>query len=488
MLEATTVKGDGRRDATKAETGARIKEAFERLKANRWRMAAASAQERIARLVSLRHAILRRRGELEEALRADYRKPSAEAELTELQPVLAEIKHTIKHLRHWMEPVPVSSPPTLFGTRSMLRYEPKGVVLLLSPWNYPFNLLLAPLVSAIAAGNCVMCRPSDKVPATSRFVASLLQEVFPENEVAIFTGPSWIATLMLELPFDHVMFTGSTRIGRDVMAAASKHLASVTLELGGQCPVVIDETADVEAAAERVVWGKYLNAGQTCVAPNHVFVHESRATEFIEVAKRTVAQRYGGTEDERRKSEDLCRIVDPGSVRKLHDLIERSVAAGATLEIGGVHDVEERYLAPTILSGVKDGSPIMQDEIFGPVLPILSYRNLDDVLGSIRSRGKPLALYVFSSDRSSVERILAGTTAGGSVVNNVILHLANPELPFGGVGESGLGSYHGFYGFKNFSHERAVLVQGRPALLGMFYPPYTRKVRRAIGLVTRFFS
>jgi aldehyde dehydrogenase (NAD+) len=485
MLEVTPQKGQGKGSTDREDVGAKIREVFEEQRARRWEVATTTAGERIARLGRLRDAIRRRQSELHAAMREDFRKPAAEVDLTELQPVLFEIAHAVKHLRSWMKPVQVGAPPTLIGTQSMLRYEPKGCVLILSPWNYPFNLMLSPLVAAIAAGNTVMARPSDKVPRTSHLMASLVEEVFPRHEVAMFTGPSSIANTMLDLPFDHMLFTGSTRIGRQVMAAAAGHLASVTLELGGQSPVVVDESADVEAAAKRIVWGKYLNGGQTCVAPNHVFVHESVATRFVEAARRAIEHAYGPTEEARRKSEDFCRIVDKATARKLVELIDRSVAAGAKLEIGGVSDVEERYLAPTILSGVTDGSPIMEAEIFGPIMPVLPYRAVDDVLASIRRRGKPLAMYIFSTNRDAIDRLVAGTSAGGTVINNVIIHLANPELPFGGVGESGMGSYHGIHGFKAFSHERAVMLQGRPALARLFYPPYVPRVRRGIDLLTR---
>jgi aldehyde dehydrogenase (NAD+) len=467
---------------------ARIRETFERQRAHRFALAQTSAEQRIEKLERLRRAILDRQAELRSVLHADYRKPAAEADLTELQPVLGEIAHTIEHLRKWMAPARVTTPVHLFGTRSYVRYEPLGCVLLLAPWNYPFNLLMCPLLAAVAAGNTVMLRPSDKVPQTSRFMARLLADVFPEEEVASFVGPSSIANAMLELPFDHVFFTGSERVGKQVMAAAAKHLASVTLELGGQSPVVVDETADLEASAQRIVWGKFLNAGQTCVAPNHVFVHASKADAFVAAAKRYVARHYGESEAARKASPDLCRIVDPPSLSRLVDAIDRTVKAGATLEMGGEHDASERYLAPTILSGVRDDHAIMEAEIFGPVLPVLVYRDVEEVLASIRKRGKPLAMYVFSESPANVERLVGGTTAGGTVINNCVLHLANPELPFGGVGASGQGNYHGWYGFRTFSHERAVMEQGRPATIKLFYPPYGPRVMKAISVLTRWLS
>ncbi len=488
MTSATATQADNRSSARQPDVRARIREVFEAQRAHRWVLAQTTAEQRIRKLERLRDAILARKEELRSALHADYRKPAAEADLTELQPVLGELGHTIKHLRKWMAPVRVPTPMHLLGTKSWIRYEPRGSVLLLSPWNYPFNLLMCPLIAAVAAGNTVMLRPSDKVPTTSRFMATLLADVFPDEEVASFVGPSSIASFMLELPFDHIFFTGSKRVGKQVMAAAAKHLASVTLELGGQSPVVVDETADIELAAQRLVWGKFLNAGQTCVAPNHVFVHESKAHEFVEAAKRYVTKHYGETEVTRKSTEDFCRIVDTASVARLVESIDRTVAAGAKLEIGGAHDASERFLAPTILSDVKDSHPVMNTEIFGPIMPVLAYRDLGEVFESIRKRGKPLAMYVFSESRANIERLIAGTSAGGTMINNCILHLANPDLPFGGVGASGQGSYHGFHGFKACSHERAVMEQGTPATIKLFFPPYVPKVRKAIDMLTRWLA
>lgn len=488
MTTASTPQVDGKTSGRELDLRARIRDAFEAQRAHRWVLAATTAEQRIEKLERLKAAMLDGRDELRRALHADFRKPAAEVDLTELQPVLGEIGHTVKHLKKWMTPVRVPTPPHLFGTRSFIRYEPRGSVLLLAPWNYPFHLLMSPLVGAVAAGNTVMLRPSDKVPTTSRFMARLLAGVFPEREVASFVGPSSIASAMLELPFDHVFFTGSERVGKQVMAAAAKHLASVTLELGGQSPVVVDESADIELAAQRLVWAKFLNAGQTCVAPNHVFVHESKARELVEAAKRYVQKHYGETDTERRASPDLCRIVDAPSLGRLVETIERTVSAGAKLEIGGTSDAAERFLAPTILSGVKDDHPVMDAEIFGPVLPVLAYRSLDEVIESIRKRGKPLAMYVFSESSHNVERLLAATSSGGTVINNCVIHLANPDLPFGGVGASGQGSYHGFHGFRTFSHERAVMEQGRPGTVKLFFPPYGPRVRRAVDLLTRWLA
>jgi aldehyde dehydrogenase (NAD+) len=447
---------------------------------NRWRVARTGARERAAKLERLAAAIAAQRGGIAAAAYADFRKPAAEVEISEIHPVLAEITVTMRHLEAWMRPRPVPTPLLLAGTTSEVRSEPRGVALIMAPWNYAFSLVVAPLVAAVAAGNCAILKPSEKTPATSAFLKRFVAEVFDEAEVAVVEGGAEAAEALLALPFDHVFFTGGTRIGRAVMAAASRHLASVTLELGGKSPTIVDETADVRAAAERVVWGKFLNAGQTCVAPDYVLAHASRAAEFVAEARRALDARYGSAGAARAATGDYCRIVDAAHFARLADVLERSVAAGAVVEAGGERDALERYLAPTILSGVTFDSPVMEEEIFGPILPVLSYTDLDAALERLRTLGKPLALYVFSRSRSAVEYILANTTAGGTAVNATMLHYGNPYLPFGGVGASGNGSYHGVNGFRAFSHERAVLRQRGPSLARFLSPPY-RGLIHAIG-------
>lgn len=464
----------------------RLREVFDSQKAKRWKMAQSTASERIARLVALRNALWARREGFHQAIHADFGKNPAETDLTEIFPVLAEINHTVKHLKSWMKPTRAGRPWALLGTHSEVRYEAKGLVLVLSPWNYPVNLLLNPVVAAIAAGNCVIAKPSSKVPHTARFLKDFFSETFPEDEVALFEGDSQVADALLEFPFDHIFFTGSPRIGKVVMAAAAKHLASVTLELGGKSPVIVDPSADLRKVAERVCWGKFVNAGQTCVAPDYMLLHESLKESFLREARKVLESRYGVTEDQRKTSPDYCRAVSSGHLAGLIRVLDASVAAGARIEIGGVTDPDQRYLSPTILTGVHRDSPIMEEEIFGPILPVLTYSSLDEALELVRSREKPLALYVFASDRAVVDKVLSGTTAGGTCVNSVMLHVANPDLPFGGVGNSGMGSYHGIFGFQSLSHPRAVLRQGWLDSLKFFYPPYTASLKRRILLAMKY--
>ncbi|CAM3386480.1 aldehyde dehydrogenase family protein [Corallococcus sp. ZKHCc1 1396] len=463
----------------------RIRAVFEAQRANRWNLSRSTTAERIARLRKLREAIIQRRAQLAEAIHQDFRKPAMEVELTEIHPTLEELNHTVKHLKGWMKPKRVATPLTLKGASSHVRYEAKGVVLILSPWNYPFQLLVAPLIAAIAAGNAVMFKPSEKTPHTSRFLAQLTRDLFPENEVAAFEGGADVAEALLQHPFDHFFFTGNPNIGRKVMAAATKYLSSVTLELGGKSPVIIDESANLTATAEALAWGKFINAGQTCVAPDYIYVPASRQQAFLEAFKAVLTRFYGTTEEERQASPDLARVVDPAAWKRLKEVLDRTVAAGARLETGGTADGPSRYISPTVLSGVTKAMPIMEGEIFGPVLPVLTYERREEVYAHINEGGKPLALYVFSQDSKMVEEVLQHTTSGGVVVNNVLIHVANPNLPFGGVGMSGLGNYHGHYGFKTFSHERAVMVQWMKSLASVFFPPYRGKTQEWASRATR---
>jgi len=479
-MASTVGPADRSVSSTGADVAAEAARIFAAQQRNRWRVARSGARERSATLERLAAAIAAQRVGIATARYADFRKPAAEVELTEIHPVLAEIKVAARNLEAWMRPRPVRTPLLLAGTSSEVRSEPRGVVLILAPWNYAFSLVVAPLVAAVAAGNCAILKPSEKTPATSAFLKRFVAEVFDEAEVAVVEGGVEAAEALLALPFDHVFFTGGTRIGRTVMAAAARHLASVTLELGGKSPTIVDETADVRAAAERVVWGKFVNAGQTCVAPDYVLVHASRAAEFVAEAKRALDARYGPAGPGRAATADYCRIVDAGHFARLADVLDRSVAAGAHVEAGGERDEGERYLAPTILSGVTFDSPMMEEEIFGPILPVLSYTDLDTALERLRALGKPLALYIFSRSEPAVEHILANTTAGGTAVNATMLQYGNPHLPFGGVGASGHGSYHGIHGFRTFSHERAVLRQRGPSLARFLFPPY-RGLIHAIG-------
>ncbi len=371
----------------------------------------------------------------------------------------------------------------MLTTRSWIRYEPRGVVLIIAPWNYPFNLSIGPLISAIAAGNSAVIKPSEHAPHTSALVRQMLSELFAEEEVAVFEGAVETATELLATPFDHIFFTGSPAIGKIVMKAAAEHLSSVTLELGGKSPVIIDESANLRDCAEKIAWGKYSNVGQTCIAPDYLFTPESIKESFIKELKRAIEKRYS---KEPQLSRDYARIISLRHHQRLEDLLKQSVEQGARVEIGGVSNHAQRYFAPTVLSNVTPEHPVMKEEIFGPLLPIITYQKLPEAIDLINAGEKPLALYIFSRDKKNIDYILNNTSSGGVCINEVLLHFLQVNLPFGGVNHSGMGNSHGFYGFRAFSHERAILKHHRWSPLKLLYPPYTPTVQRLIKLILKY--
>ncbi|MBD5606791.1 MAG: aldehyde dehydrogenase family protein [Candidatus Eremiobacteraeota bacterium] len=443
------------------------------------------AAYRKLQLERLERAILRRRGEIEAALLADFRKPREETAYSELIVTLAELRHAKANLAAWMRPAPVATSLSTFGSKAEIRYEPKGVALIMAPWHYPFQLTIAPLVAAIAAGCRAIVRPSEKAPATRDVLARIVADAFEPHDVALARGEVDVAERLLAFPFDHFFFTGGTAVGKIVMKAAAEHLASVTLELGGKSPCIVDASADLAWAAKRIAFGKFYNGGQTCVAPDYVLVHERVERPFVARLRAAIAAMYGADEAARKATPDFARIVDDGHFRRVAGLIDETVRGGATVECGGVTDAAERYVAPTVLANVAFDAPVMREEIFGPVLPVLTYRSLDDALAQINARPKPLALYVFSTKSAVADRVIDATSAGGTLVNDTVLHFAHPNLPVGGVGESGNGNYHGHCGFRAFSHERAVMRQSKATLAPMLAPPYTRATRSILALLER---
>jgi aldehyde dehydrogenase (NAD+) len=449
---------------------------------NRWNVSKTNYKERRVKLQSLKAEILRRREDIKLAMFNDFKKPYAESELTEIHPVLEELNFAIKHLKNWMKPKKVTTPIVLIGSRSELHYEARGVVLILSPWNYPFSLLLNPMIAAIASGNCVIARPSEKTPHTGKILKEIIDSVFSPLEIVLVLGEVNIAEQLLELPFDHIFFTGSIAVGKKVMAAAAKNLASVTLELGGKSPVIIDREVDLEMAVSRLVWGKYMNGGQTCVAPDYLFIPEELKERFLNLFTKQIKKNYGETSSERLLNPDYARLIDSGSFRRLTAKIQGEKSLLGDEVLG-----DQNYLPPTVLE-TSLNTPIMEDEIFGPILPVLTYKKIDEVINHIRSGTKPLALYIFSKQKDFIKYVLSSTTSGGAVINHVVLHLANPNLPFGGVGHSGQGSYHGHFGFKAFSHEKSVLIQGRFTLTSLYFPPYSKWLSKASFKFLRLFE
>ena len=466
----------------------RIHQIFRAQQANRAIIRHTTAAQRAAKLVRLQTAIKTREAAIRAAMFQDFRKSPTEVDITEIYAALVEIKDAIHNVESWMRPKRVPTPMSLAGTKSAIHYEPKGVVLIIGPWNYPFQLCIAPLVAAIAAGNCAIVKPSELTPHTSRVLAELIGDVFDAAEIAVVEGGVAESTELLSLPFDHFFFTGSTRVGRIVAEAAAKHLASSTLELGGKSPCVVDDSAELHTTARRIAWGKFVNAGQTCIAPDYVMVSERRRDALVDELDNAIAELYGASDDARKQSPDLCRVIDDRNFARLIKLLDETIARGAKLAIGGQRDAGQRYIAPTVLTNVSPDSAAMAEEIFGPILPVLTYKSLEEVAPFITARDKPLALYVFGEDRARVDSVIDATTAGGTCVNTTVIHFANPNLPFGGVGASGSGNYHGIYGFKAFSHERAVLRQGRIDVLQTVYPPYGPKVARMLKWMFKLFT
>ena len=412
------------------------------------------------------------------ALEADLRKPALEAYATELGFVKGEIAHTLAHLPKWMRPEKVRTPIKAqllnFRAKSRIHREPVGVVLIIGPWNYPFQLLLAPLIGALAAGNCAILKPSEITPRCSAVVAELIPRYLDPDGVRVIEGGVAETTALLEQKFDHIFFTGSTTVGRVVAQAAAQHLTPVTLELGGKSPCIVDREVDLEVAARRIVWGKFFNAGQTCVSPDYVLVDKQLESTLLEALTRTIHEFYG---DDPQNSPDLARIV---SVRHQERLIE--FFKDGDVVVGGTADGADRYVAPTVLKNVSLDAPVMSDEIFGPILPVIPVDDMDEAIRFVNARPKPLALYVFSRDSFAARKVLDNTSSGGACVNDTISHLMDPNLPFGGVGDSGMGAYHGRYSFEVFSHRKSVLDRATWIDLKLRYPPFGGS---ALGLIRR---
>ncbi|WP_317202956.1 aldehyde dehydrogenase family protein [Janthinobacterium sp.] len=444
----------------------------------RWRVS--SARERIDRIVRLRAAMMARREAFYAAFAQDYRKSPTEVEVSELLPVMDEMRHAIGQLKRWMKPRKVWPTGTMLGTHAWVQYQPRGRVLIIAPWNYPLGLCFGPLVSALAAGNTAIVKPSEMTPAVSALMASIIAEVFLAAEVAMFEGGLATSQALLALPFDHIFFTGSPAVGKVVMAAAARHLSSVTLELGGKSPTIVDESANLALAAETLMWGKFLNNGQTCVAPDYVYVHESVKSGFIAACRKVLAARYGATPAEQQSNPDLTRIVNRRHTERVAALLADAVAGGAVVHAGGVVDVANCYIAPTLLGQVPAGAAILHEEIFGPLLPIVGYTDLEDVIAAINAGPKPLALYVWSRRQENIDALLGRTSSGGACVNHCVAQFAHGNLPFGGVNNSGIGSAHGAFGFRAFSHERGVMRSSPLMLIKLFFPPYSKNRQRLV--------
>lgn len=406
-----------------------------------------------------------------EALHKDLGKPRMEGYAAEVSDAAAGIRLAQKQLKSWMKPERVSTNLTAMPGKSRVHREPLGVVLVIAPWNYPFSLCINPLVGALAAGNCAVVKPSEMAPETSALLSQLLPQYVDASAVRVIEGAIPATTELLAQPFDHIFYTGNGQVGRIVLEAAAKHLTPVTLELGGKSPCIVDEHVDLDVAVKRIAWGKFYNCGQTCVAPDYVLVHKAIHGQFVDALKRTIVDFWGA---DPQKSKDLGRIVNARHHRRLVSLMQ----SGGRIVSGGQYDEGDRYIAPTLLAEVDEQAPIMQEEIFGPLLPIFAVDSIEQAIAFANARPKPLALYLFSNSKTSLQKVLSQTSSGGFVQNHVMLHLTVPGLPFGGVGPSGMGAYHGRHSFETFSHRKAVLLKPTSLDASFMYPPYTESKER----------
>ena len=453
----------------------RIPEIVQALREGFRRGVVRDVESRRGQLQQLRALFVEQEDRLIDALVADVGKPRIEAYISEIAFTINEIDHTLGRLVAWTKPTKVKVPLTSKPGRATLRPEPLGTVCIIAPWNYPVQLLFAPLVPALAAGNTAVLKPSEVTPSVSALVEELVPKYFDASAVAVVTGAVDETTALLEQRFDHIFYTGNAKVARVVMRAAAEHLTPVTLELGGKSPAIVAADANIEVTAKRIAWAKFLNAGQTCVAPDYVLVEASVEDQLVAALAAAVTTFYGS---DPRQSNDYARIVNERHHDRLMKLLDGR-DYDATV-IGGTGDRTSRYLAPTILAGVKPDAAVMEDEIFGPILPVLTVGDVDEAIRFVNDRDKPLALYAFSSDDDTLEHVVANTSAGGVTLNHAVLHLAVPDLPFGGVGQSGMGSYHGKSGFDTFSHFKAVLDKPTRPDPALMYPPYTNLKKKII--------
>jgi aldehyde dehydrogenase (NAD+) len=434
-----------------------IQRVFTLQQEHQWQMKATSAEERKTRLQKLKAAVEAHGDEIVAAVQQDTRKPENEIRMTEVGGVIANIQRNIDNLEEWMKPVEVV--PSMNGDdKARIIYEARGVCLILGPWNFPLGLALGPLAAAVAAGNCCIVKLSDLCPATASVAAKIISAAFDESEVALFEGDVDMATSLLELPFNHIFFTGSTRVGKLVMAAAAKNLATVTLELGGKSPVIVDEGADIKKVAADLAAAKQFNGGQACISPDFLLIREEQKDSLIKEFQARVKENLY-TEDGEIRKENISQIVNEQNFARIKGLFDDALAKGAQVAVGGVLEEADRTIHPTLLTDVTPDMLIMQEEIFAPIVPVMTYENLDDAVAYITSRDKPLALYVYSDDQDNIDKVLSNTSSGGVTINGFFSHYLENQLPFGGVNQSGMGSYHGVFGFKTFSHERGVYIQ-----------------------------
>jgi aldehyde dehydrogenase (NAD+) len=475
-------------DTDNAMVKKQIDEVFSAQKSQALKMRNSTSLLRIALLKKLLEWINQNQEDIRRAVHADFKKPYPEIDVSEIYVVTSEIKHAIKHLEGWMKSKKVPTPLTMLGSKSYIQYEPKGTTLIIAPWNYPFNLALGPLVSALSAGCTVVIKPSEMTPHTSALIRRLVEETFDKSLVAVFEGEIEVSQLLLAKPFDHIFFTGSPAVGKIIMKAAAEHLSAITLELGGKSPAIIDSKTDISDAAEKVVYGKFLNCGQTCIAPDYVLVHESVKEAFLTKLTEQIEKMFNPGKKGIEKSKDYSRIVNQKHFQRIKHLVADANQKGADTYLGGSYNDTENYFEPTIITNLTEDMDLMQEEIFGPVLPVLGFADMEEAINYVNLKPKPLALYIFSNNKDTIKRVLKETSSGGAVINDCALHFLQNELPFGGVNNSGIGKSHGYFGFLAFSNEKGVLRQriGMTATKPLF-PPYGIISQKIIDSLLKWF-
>lgn len=442
---------------------------------------------RIEKLKTLKKALLHYKDEIRLAMYNEFKKPFLETDISEILPVTSHIDYVVKNLAEWMRPEHKKTPIELLGSYSYIVYEPKGLVLIMAPWNYAFNLIFDPLVSAVAAGNCAIIKPSENTPYAAELVKKIVAEIFEPNEVCVMEGDAKFASSLSLMPFDHIFFTGSPAVGKKVMKAAAENLVSITLELGGKSPAIVHSDADIANTAAGLVFGKFLNTGQTCIAPDYVLVQKDVKLKLVEALISRIKNNYGEDESKLPESRDYGRIISDKEFLRIQNYISDAIARGATLAYGGRINQQERYIQPTILTDVDLQALVMQEEIFGPVLPVITYDKLEEAFEFIEKLPKPLSCYIFSSSHRIQQNIIANTTAGGTTINDCLLHNFNPHLPFGGVNNSGIGKDRGIYGFHEFSNPRAVLHSRPVVRMSKFLSaPYTSLKYKLVDFILKY--
>jgi coniferyl-aldehyde dehydrogenase len=463
-----------------------VQRPFDRMKAAYRASPVPTYEERMDRLGRLAQTVKQRQDEITAAVSADYgNRSTRETKIAEVLMLLDGIKYIRKHLKGWMRPEGRQVSMTYKPARAEVHFQPCGVVGVISPWNYPFQLALAPAAAALAAGNRVLIKPSEYTPASSELLKRLCADVFDDTVVGVILGGPEVGDAFSRLPFDHLVYTGSTRVGRLVMRAAAENLVPVTLELGGKSPAIVHDDYPIEKAAARIAWGKWSNAGQTCIAPDYLLVPEHKVEEFVAALTAAATRSYPTLKD----NPDYTCIINERHFKRISALVDDAVTKGAKkVEINPAREklgAEGRKFVPTLLTNVNDGMSVMQEEIFGPVLPILPYKALEDAIAYVNDHPRPLALYYFDSERHRVEHVLERTVSGGASVNETLLHFGIDDMPFGGVGPSGMGAYHGREGFETFSHKKSVLYQARWNASGLLAPPYGKRIDRMLKMLIK---